>query len=143
MEQNLQNNCIDICVIGCNDVGVTSFCKREASNSITKDFCKVGVDFYTKWYLIDRKYLEIRIWDISWSKFFYSHPFWGKTNKTHFIVMYDVTNRDTFQTAIIIVEKLKEINKTRTILLVGNKIDKNDKQVTFQEALSEGKGFLV
>ena len=52
------------------------------------------------------------------------------------MLVYDITNRETFTNTEIWIKEIKEFNYTIPIMLVGNKADLNDERIVEYE---EGK----
>ncbi|KAL7714080.1 hypothetical protein QTN25_008353 [Entamoeba marina] len=141
MEQ--KNIYVNICLIGECSVGKSTFVKREINNIFEDRLYRDSIlpDFWVKPLIIDRNEVIMRlVWDP-----FYCFPF---TNLhmlvkyiKHFIVLYDINNRKTFNIAIETIQQLNDISKGIVITLVGNKIDECNRKVTTAEGITISKQF--
>jgi len=103
--------------------------------------CTIGVDFKTKTIVIDNTSINLVIWDTAGQEKFRSLTS-SYYRGTHGIILaYDVTKRATFD---CLENWLNEIqtystNPDAVILLVGNKIDKENREVTREEGAKFAK----
>ncbi|KAL7719013.1 Uncharacterized protein QTN25_003953 [Entamoeba marina] len=138
MQQN--NPIISIGIIGQDFVGKSTFFRREIINSCNWDDLNryVGTDFLIKDYLIDRKLMKARIWDLSVDYHYIKWKTYIRFCK-YFIALYDVNRKASFDIIVKTIREIKEYNNGITIILVGNKIDLNTKEVTSIDGMNAAK----
>lgn len=145
---------IKIALFGDKQVGKTVFLTRYLHGSFTSEHkATIGVDFQIK--VIQRTStqsnlpIKLQIWDTSGQYRFVSITQAYIPHQHGFMVMYDITNRASFEEAKAKVEVIKvSAPKDARIMLVGCKLDlatKNrEDQVTTQEAqeYAQAQGLL-
>ena len=117
------------------DSGKTNFCLRYIENKHERNTLRtMGCDFFIKNIVLDNgESAKIRLIDTQSGE-----RFWPTTNHLFknvdgIIILYDITNRDTFETAINWSRRAKE-DSDKVIAIIGNKIDlENMRQVTTEE----------
>ena len=140
---------IKLIVIGDMDCGKTSICAQYLSGFFDPDMkSTVGVEFNSKKITIKEKLkiskqdtidVDLQVWDLSGNKNFenitdkYFHDAMGA------FIVYDVTNRESFENINKWINKIKHIVNCQ-VMLVGNKIDLFYKrQVLYEEGLQFAK----
>ncbi|CAH8599690.1 unnamed protein product [Schistosoma turkestanicum] len=98
----------------------------------------IGIDFVSKTLCFNEKSVRLQLWDTAGQERFRSLiPSYIKDSSVA-IVVYDVTNRESFTKAD---EWIKEIRSERSsntlIFLVGNKVDLEDERVITTEEAAE------
>ena len=94
----------------------------------------VGLDHKTKEVQIDNKTYKIQIWDTAGQERFRSIAKNYFKGAHGIILIYDVTNKDTFESVRNWIKQIKEeVNDNVCIILVGNKIDMEDQRVVTKE----------
>ena len=99
----------------------------------------IGIEFAAKTIELKKKSIKIQIWDTA------GHEAFQSITRTYYrgavgaLLVYDITNKQTFQHCEKWLNEIKENgDKDVTIILVGNKCDlENQRQVTYDE----GKNF--
>ena len=123
-------------IIGDANVGKTCFCKRMAGEEIDFYYNEtIGVEFSTCFTKIPGKLIKSQLWDVSGRRIF------APVIKNYFkgiigiILVYDVSNKKSFENLNYWLSEI-EINKSRNnevkILLIGNKTDKKNREVTWK-----------
>ena len=139
---NYDKTC-QILLIGDSSVGKTSLIQRYV-NGIFKDekdvyLPTVGLDFYTKYEIINNMNVEVRLWDTAGQERFKSlTPNYFK-NAEGVILTYDITNMESFENLKYWINSIKthlgDKNIFIPIIIVGNKLDKEDmRDITREEA---------
>ena len=134
-------------IIGDVNVGKTNLLLRYAHGQFRSDYnVTVGVEFGAKNEIIGDNIYRIQVYDTAGAENFRS------VTRTYYkscvcaIIVYDITNRESFNNVNVWVEDCKnETAKTIQIVLVGNKTDLEDKrQVDTEEGeqLAEKYGIL-
>ena len=127
-----------IILIGDVAVGKTSIIKSLLGQKFCDEYePSVGVDFFSKAMKYKGKTLKLQIWDSAGQEKFKSLiPNYIRGSSLIFLV-YDVTNRKSFENLPGWIDFINQIEST-TIALCGNKIDLKDQRVVSYE---EGKNF--
>ena len=131
-------------LVGDSYVGKTNILSKYIKNEFnlsTKS--TVGVEFGTKILKIEDKIIKAQIWDTAGQERYKSiTSTYYKGAKGAFIV-YDITNRLTFESVDKWIQDLNlNSDKNITLLLIGNKKDLADKRdVTTEEGEEKAKSF--
>jgi Ras-related protein Rab-1A len=123
-------------LIGNSGVGKSCMLMRYAENSFTTNFFNtIGVDFKIKSIALDGKNVKLQIWDTAGQDRFRTITCSYYRGAQGIIVVYDITDRDSFEAVrqwMIEIDKYAQESVIK--LLVGNKCDMNDKRkVTVEE----------
>jgi len=126
----------NVMLIGDSGVGKSSLLLRYSDDQFIESFIStLGVDLKIKTITTDdNKYCKLQLWDTAGQERFRTITASYYRGAHGIIIVYDVTERPTF----INVERwMKEIQKYAKenveIILIGNKSDLQDRQVTFEE----------
>lgn len=127
-------------LIGDSGVGKSCLLLRFADDTFTESFIStIGVDFKIRTVELDGKSIKLQIWDTAGQERFRTITSSYYRGAQGIIVVYDITNKDSFENVKI---WLKEIQKFASdnvqVLLLGNKTDETMKRVVSYE---EGKEF--
>jgi len=123
-------------IIGDSAVGKSNILLRYIHDRFNEEFhSTIGVEFGAKNLQIDDKIYRIQIWDTAGQETFRSITRAYYKNSVCACVVYDISNRTTFDNIKSWVEDCKKLSpKTVLMILVGNKIDLEDKrEVTYDE----------
>ena len=132
------NEKIRIMLIGDANVGKTSIIKKYCLDEFSQAYVtSIGLDFQIKFLDINQTKIKLQIWDTT------SHERYQFLSKNYFntsegfIIVYDITNRKSFENVSFWVNQITEMapNYTKCILF-GNKCDLNKER---KIELSEGK----
>jgi len=126
-------------IIGDTGTGKSNFLKRLALN-LTYDWDNtfkptIGIDFSIFYAPIDQSVVKLLIWDTS-SNPNHQHIIASRVRASHgFFIVYDITNRKTFEGVMKWIKMAKETSWTdATMILIGNKSDlEEDREVSFEE----------
>jgi len=129
---------LKLLIIGESGVGKSSLMLRFTEDQFEDAQCTtIGVDFKTKMINVDDTKFKLCIWDTAGQERFRTLTSSFYRDAVGAILMYDVTNRTTFDKLEMWVNEL-EINGNKpniVKMLVGNKIDRAERQVTREEGL--------
>ena len=115
----MSNKNIKIVFIGEASVGKTSICEMIKNKEFNNDIKPtIGVDFYTN--IFDN--VKIQIWDTSGQKNFRFIIETYLRNSSLNILVFDLSDYDTFLSLDNFIKTLKKFNDSK-IILVGNKAD--------------------
>jgi Ras-related protein Rab-1A len=130
-ESNFDNT-IKLLLIGDSSVGKTNFIFRFVDNRFqTVHLTTIGFDFKSKIVTLpnSKKTLKLQIWDTAGQERYMS------LNQNLFlkvhgvILMYDISNRDSFDHLTKWLDLIKDAINDIPIVLVGNKIDKEEERL--------------
>eukprot|EP01104_Vermistella_antarctica_P005517 TRINITY_DN1602_c5_g1_i1.p1 TRINITY_DN1602_c5_g1~~TRINITY_DN1602_c5_g1_i1.p1 ORF type:complete len:202 (-),score=59.50 TRINITY_DN1602_c5_g1_i1:24-629(-) len=134
-------------LIGDSGVGKSSMLLRFTDGKFDNEqTCTIGVDFKIKLMDFDGKRINLTLWDTAGQEKFRSLTSSYYRGTQGIILVYDVTKRSTFEH---LNDWLQEIdmyctNDDVVCLLVGNKIDLEEREVSKQEAIeyARSKGMV-
>ena len=126
-------------IIGDSTVGKTSILGRYANGIFNSNYlATIGLDNFTKDEVIDNKTVRIKIWDTAGQEKFQSLTKGFFRNAQGIMVVYDVTNSETYEnikywTLSIKTHMGSDIEKI-SVIIIGNKIDSSEREVRREEA---------
>ena len=126
-------------IIGDSTVGKTSILGRYANGIFNSNYlATIGLDNFTKDEVIDNKTVRIKIWYTAGQEKFQSLTKGFFRNAQGIMVVYDVTNSETYEnikywTLSIKTHMGSDIEKI-SVIIIGNKIDSNEREVRREEA---------
>lgn len=118
-------------VLGDSKVGKTCFIQRFCQNIFKDNISTIGCDMLSKEYVLsDGTKSSIDFWDTAGQERFKSITKSMIKNADGIILMYDITNEETFNSVSQWISDIKQIVSPHVrLLLVGNKSDLDDKRV--------------
>jgi small GTP-binding protein len=127
--------------LGDTGVGKSSLLNYYINNNIDNISTTIGVDYYVKYIKYDNNIIKLLIWDTAGQERFKSITKTYIRNVSCIILMYDISNINSF---INLKEWLNFLNKYNQkdsiIILVGNKSDNNNnREITFDEGKEYAK----
>ena len=128
-------------IIGDMAVGKTSILSRYANGIFNKNYlATIGLDNFTKDEVINNKTVRIKIWDTAGQEQFQSLTKSFFRNAQGIMVVYDVTNVETFENIKYWTQSIKtymgsDIDKI-SVIIIGNKIDSPEREVKKEDAKS-------
>ena len=128
-----------IVVIGDINVGKTSILSRFRYGSFEPAYMPtLGIDFFSKNLFLEDKTIRLILWDTAGQERFRSLiPSYLK-NADCIIIVYDITNKESFYSLNHWLKSAKENTIEGTIFVIcGNKIDLKDKRVINNEEINE------
>lgn len=133
-------------LIGNSGVGKSCILMRYADNSFTENFFNtIGVDFKIKTITLNDQVIKMQIWDTAGQDRFRTLTSSYYRGAHGIIIVYDVTNRDSFDNVrqwMQEIEKFASENVNK--LLVGNKSDlEEQREVTYDEGVELAKKFDI
>lgn len=129
-------------IIGDVDVGKSAYTDRLVDNKyIYNSDPTIGVDFKTKQIVLDdNTVIKTHLWDTAGHNKFEPIIKLYYKGLAGYILIFDVTNRITFNRLCYRLKKIKilsgreEGDKSVPILLIGNKIDNPNREISHKEA---------
>ena len=139
---NIYNYLFKYIIIGDSSVGKSNLLMKFANNKFTEDYqATIGVEFGAKNIELNDQIYRIQIWDTAGQENFRSITRAYYKNSVCAMVVYDITNRDSFEHVQNWIEDVRNQSpKTVLIILVGNKIDLEDQRVVTYD---EGNEFAM
>jgi Ras-related protein Rab-4B len=123
-------------VIGDTAVGKSCLLHRFIDNKFKKESTHtIGVEFGSKIVEVGGRNVKLQIWDTAGQERFRSVTRSYYRGAAGAILVYDTTNRDTYNHVSSWLSDARSLaNKDIAIILVGNKTDLPNREVTFLEA---------
>ena len=134
-------------IIGDSAVGKSNILLRYIHDNFNEEFqSTIGVEFGAKNIKLEDKVYRIQIWDTAGQETFRSITRAYYKNSVCAFVVYDITNRNSFQNVKSWIEDCrKQSPKTVFMVLIGNKVDlEGSRQVSYEEGsvFAEKNGML-
>ena len=126
-----------IILIGPAFSGKTCLVKRYIFKKFSEDYqVTVGLDFQSKTIKMNGKVFKMQIWDTAGTEIFQSLTTSYYRNSAGAIVVFDVGNKESFESLDTWIDFYRESNSTKEdlIYLVGNKIDINNRVISKEKA---------
>ena len=135
---NYDEKC-QLLIIGDSTVGKTSILSRFANGTFNSNYlATVGLENFTKDEIIDNKTVRIKIWDTAGQERYKALTKGFFRNAQGIMIVYDVTNAETFENLTIWIKSINEHMGTDTekipSIVIGNKVDSEEREVKFEEA---------
>ena len=139
---NNYNYLLKYIIVGDPSVGKSNILMKFAHNKFIEDYqATTGVEFGAKNIEIKDQIYRIQIWDTAGQENFRSITRAYYKNCVCAMVVYDITNSNSFQHIQNWIEEIQEQSpKTVLIILIGNKIDLEEKRVI---SYDEGNEFAI
>ncbi len=127
---------IKILLLGDSSVGKTCFLKRYTDNTFQDAYLStIGFDFKFKFITLDNgKTVKVQLWDTAGQERFRTIAKSYYKGAHGIVLIYDVTNRKTYDNIRKWLNQIKdEASNKISIILVANKIDSEERQVSVEE----------
>ena len=126
-------------IIGDATVGKTSILSRFSDGTFSTNYlATVGLENITKDEVIDDKTIRIKIWDTAGQERYQSLAKSFYRNAEGVILVYDVTNLKTYENLKFWLQSIKNNMVADMgeipIIIIGNKIDRDEREVNREEA---------
>ena len=125
-----------ILIIGDSGVGKTCLLlSYTKENYNTSYLATVGIDFALKMISSLGKFIKLQIWDTAGQERYKTITNNYYNGSDGILIVYDVNNRVSFDNVVNWIRNTEEKAKSSVVkVLIGNKIDKNGREVEFNEA---------
>jgi len=135
---NYDKKC-QLLIIGDSTVGKTSILSRYTNGEFNPHYlATVGLDFFKKDEIFDGKTIRIKIWDTAGQERYKSLTQGYFRNAEGIMIVYDVSNSDSFHNLKYWIQSIKTHinidNEHVPAIIIGNKIDIFDREVTKEQA---------
>ena len=134
-EESKNEETIKIIILGDSKVGKTSFIIRFTKNKFDETYlATIGVDYKDRIINIENKLYKLMFYDTAGEEKYKSIPKNYIKNMQGIILMYDITDKSSFDSIIDWISDVKEIKgENFPMILVGNKIDLNESREVTEE----------
>ena len=124
-------------IIGDSNVGKSNILTRYTQDKFNEQYqATIGVEFGAKNLTINNQIIRVQIWDTAGQENFRSITRAYYKNSVCAIIVYDISNRDSFNSIQNWIEDCKmQSPETVHLVLVGNKCDLDKREVTKEEGL--------
>ena len=132
---------VKILLVGNSGVGKSCLLVRFCDDSYeSNSMSTIGVDFKTKLLSIDNKNICLQVWDTAGQERYHSITSSYYKGAQGVLVVYDITNRDSFDSVDEWVNEITLTNKNIAIILVGSKCDQeSDRKVSREQGEIKSK----
>ena len=127
---------IKILTLGDSGVGKTSIIQKFINDKFSQNMLStIGVDFQSKVIIIDNIKVKLKIWDTTGQERFKTLTSQYYNGADGALLIFDITSKMTFDRISFWMNELNEKKKLNELglLLIGNKIDLNDKRKVDKE----------
>ena len=128
---------IKIALLGDSSVGKTNLVLRYTENTFSLNVAQtVGYDYKSKTIILKKlnKKAKLQIWDTAGQERFMALSKTVYQKVDGIILVYDISSLSSFQNLLNWIKTIKEINDDLPIMIIGNKIDKEDERIiTFED----------
>ena len=127
--------------LGDQNVGKSSILNRFLNDTFVEEYqATIGLDFQSKNVQIENQDIHLLLYDTAGQEKFRSLIPMYTRDANIILLVYDITNKESFNNLSLWLKDLTNINFDEVIFcIVGNKIDLNDKRVVSKE---EGEKFV-
>ena len=130
---NYDEKC-QLLIVGDSTVGKTSILSRYTSGTFNANYlATVGLDFFKKEEIFDGKTIRIKIWDTAGQERYKSLTQGFFRNAQGIMVVYDVTNMETFDNLQYWIKSIKtHVGSDKDqipVIIIGNKIDATEREI--------------
>jgi len=132
--------------LGDQSVGKTSIITRFMYDTFDKQYqATIGIDFLSKTMYLEDRTVRLQLWDTAGQERFRSLIPSYIRDSAAALVVFDVTSRDSFQSALKWIDDVRAERGTSVVVtLVGNKSDLGERRdVSFDEATQKSHEFGV
>ena len=122
---------LKIIILGSTKVGKTCLINQYFNKELNDNpISTIGIDLQSKYFKFDNDIVKINFIDTAGQERFDSISSNYLKNVNGVLLVYDITNYDTFKKIDYWNNQIKNYNKNKySIVLIGNKIDLNNKRV--------------
>ena len=135
--ENEKKKCymVKIIIVGNSNVGKTNIVTRYVKGEFSNEYMiTIGMDFLTCNLELDNKIFKLRLWDTAGSEKFRSVTRGYYSNTCYALIVYDITDDSSFNSVKQWIEDVQSFaNKGTNLVLVGNKLDLNNKRKISKE----------
>ena len=137
---------LKILTIGESAVGKTCILLRFTDDKfLINHITTIGIDFKAKEINCDEKKVKLKIWDTAGQERFRNITKQYYKGADGILLVYDITDRNSFEKVRDWMKQIQENTQRDSIsvVLIGNKCDLEDRQVSFEEGERISKEFGI
>ena len=142
----MKDNKFKIIFLGDPGVGKSSIINRFSQDKFDSTYqATIGLDFHTKNIMIGNQTIKLLLYDTAGQEKFRSLIPMYIRDANIIIIVYDISNKETFNHTSFWINEIKDLKKEDAIIaLVGNKNDVENKAVDIEEGkgLAKEKGYI-
>jgi len=140
-DDDIEDYKVKVIIVGDSGVGKSNIVSRIVNNDFPLD-CQatVGVDLKVKTYRINDKVIKLHLWDTAGQERYKSITGAYYRGAHGAMVVYDITNKNTFDNVDKWIKEIKELGgKGVNLIICGNKCDLEDgRKVQLEEGIDKG-----
>ena len=127
---------LKVVVVGDSGVGKTCFLIRYVRNLFDEESQPtLGVEFMTKIVTTERHKIQLQLWDTAGQELFRSVTRGYYRGSAGALLVFDLSNRDSFDNIGRWLQDVRDTARSDVVtLLIGNKCDLDERQVSTEEA---------
>ena len=126
-----------LCIIGDSNVGKTCIINRLIKGIFTQqNDPTIGNSFMKRTFYVDGHSIEISIWDTAGQERYRSVVSMYFRQCKGALIVYDITDKETFNNVSEWIKKLKEIEPDAEMIIVGNKEDLQEERKVNPETVA-------
>lgn len=135
LKKTTSTDTLQLIIVGDSIVGKTSILVQYTENKFNNNIIStVGIDYYLKTETFDDTSIQVKIWDTAGQERYRSQTNSFFRNAEGVILVYDVTNQETFHNLRNWINNINSNSKDNLKkIIIGNKIDLN-REVKKEEA---------
>lgn len=127
-----------VVIIGDSNTGKTSLINRYVNNYYSDEtISTIGVDFKLQSFNLGNKHIKLQLWDTAGQERFKSLTTSYYRSADGIIILFDITNRTSFENIKIWLNEVNKYNNEAVILLVSTKSDMELKRVISNQEITE------
>ncbi len=132
---------LKIIILGSSKVGKTSLLNQYFNKEFNNPVQTIGIDLRTKYFEFNQETVKINFIDTAGQERFDSISGNYLKNVNGVLLVYDISQQNTFKKIEFWNEQIKKHNNTYySVVLIGNKIDLEDcREVKYEEGIDMGK----
>lgn len=135
-ENNLQRKVMRLSIIGDSQTGKSSVLNVYLGNDFTYDILSnIGIDKQSvEKQMKDGNKIKIIFWDTAGQERFHSIAISSVKNSQGIILVFDITNRKSFEDLNMWIDDINNATDKVSIILFGNKCDLQNRKISKEEA---------
>jgi len=144
MNNKVPDLIIKLLIVGNSSVGKSCILSRYCNDIFNNTFIStIGIDFNIKRIKVNNKNIKLQLWDTAGQERFKSITVGYFRGSQGALVVYDVSDRKSFENVVNWIKDLKEHgNKSMDLFLIANKIDL-DRVVSTEEGKNLAKNYNI
>ncbi|VVU95406.1 Ras family [seawater metagenome] len=135
MDKKINSFNYKLVILGDSSVGKSSLASRHINKRFNEfNEPTIGASFFSSSNLVNDKEIKLEIWDTAGQERYKSLAPMYYRGANVALVVFDITNKESFNNAFNWIRELKERTNNCLIYLAGNKCDRqNDRQVSIED----------